>query len=68
MTPGECTMITEEFAIDWKRAKEHLAKRGAPTGGWKGGILLINLTKDSNGGIASSKKGEMWWGNIGEAK
>lgn len=46
MTPGECTIITEEFAIDWKRAKELLAKRGAPTGGWKGGILFIYSPKE----------------------
>ena len=42
------TIITEEFAIDWKRAKELLAKRGAPTGGWNGGILLIDLPKEPN--------------------
>lgn len=68
MTPGECTIITEECVIDWDRVNELLAKRGAPTGGWKGGILLIDKQEDSNCGIVSSKEGGKWWEKIGGAK
>lgn len=68
MMSGECTIITEECAIDWKRIKELLTKRGAPTGGWKGGILLIDKQEDSNGGIVSSKEGVKWWEKSGDAK
>lgn len=62
------TIITEECVIDWERMQEILAKRGAPTGGWNGGILLIDFPKDSNGGIVSSKEGVKWWEKIGDAK
>lgn len=68
MTPGECTIITEECVIDLDRVNDILKKRGAPTGGWKGGILLIDLPKDSNGSIGSSKEGGKWWEKIGVAK
>ena len=68
MNPDECIIISEECVIDWDRVNELLAKRCAPTGGWKGGILIIDHAKYSNGGIASSKKGEMWLGKIGGAK
>ena len=54
------TIISEEVVIDWDRVNDLLAKRGAPTGGWKGGILLIDKQDDSNGGIASSKEGGKW--------
>lgn len=68
MSMDECTIINEECVIDWDRVNELLAKRGSPTGGWMGGILLIDLPKDSKGGIASSKDGGMWWEKIGGAK
>ncbi len=51
MNHGECTIINESCAVDWKRVNELnelLAKRGAPTGRWKGGILLIDLPKEPN--------------------
>lgn len=46
MMSGECTIITEECVIDMNRAKELLAKRGSPTGGWKSGILFIDSPKE----------------------
>lgn len=68
MNLDKCTIISEEVVIDWNRVNDLLKKRGAPKGGWKGGILLIDKQEDSNGGIVSSKKGEMWWEKIGVAK
>lgn len=68
MTPGECTIITEECVIDMNRVKELLAKHGSPTGGWNVGILLIDTAKDSNGGIASSKERGKWFEKTGGEK
>ena len=68
MSTGECSIIFEECVIDWIRVNDLLAKRGAPTGGWNGGILIIDKQEDSNGGIASSKEGGMWCEKIGDAK
>ena len=68
MSTDEFTIIDEECVIDWDRVNDLLAKRGAPTGRWKGGILLIDTPKDSHGGIVSSKEGGKWWEKIGVAK
>ena len=68
MIPCECTIISEECVIDWDRVNELLAKRGAPTGGWKGGILLIDLPKDSNGGNVRPNGGGMWFEKTGGEK